>query len=200
MAKREEIMDAAEEIFVENGFSGSSIKSIADRAQVAKSLLYHYFPSKKDLWEEVIHRRVFQSRLPEKLMDTVSAVVEEGVDAFRKRGKHTTYFQFMRDNPQFVRMLAWLNAEQAFPCDLPSQIRKGVLEKLKGLQDRGIFRSDIDPRFLVICFMAVCEIWFMSGSRISAWLGEETDTEKMRENYMDAVGKILIEGMVDSER
>lgn len=192
-------MNAAEEIFVDKGFSGSSIKSIADRAEVAKSLLYHYFPSKKDLWEEVIHRRVFQARLPEKLMETVSSVVEEGVDAFRKRGKHTTYFQFMRDNPQFVRMLAWLNAEQAFPCDLPSGIRARVLEKLTGLQEKGIFRSDIDPRFLVICFMAVCEIWFMSGSRISAWLGEDTDTDEMRENYMDAVGKILIQGMAGSD-
>ncbi|MBN2587987.1 MAG: TetR/AcrR family transcriptional regulator [Candidatus Fermentibacteraceae bacterium] len=190
------IMDAAEDVFVDRGFSGSSIKSIAERAGVSKSLLYHYFPSKKDLWEEVIHRRVFQSKLPEKLIETVSSVVDGGIEAFREGGKHTTYFEFMRDNPQFVRMLAWLNAEKAFPCDLPPGIREGVLGKLESLQKKGILRDDIDPRIFVICFMAVSEMWFMSKDRISAWLGEDVDADEMSREYIDAVGKILTEGMV----
>ncbi|MCK4671278.1 MAG: helix-turn-helix transcriptional regulator, partial [Candidatus Aegiribacteria sp.] len=37
-AKKEEILNAAEECFAEKGFSGTSMKEIADRAGVAKSL------------------------------------------------------------------------------------------------------------------------------------------------------------------
>lgn len=195
MDTRDTIMDAAEEVFVEKGFSGASIKSIAEIAGVAKSLLYHYFPSKKDLWEEVIHRRVRQARLPEKLMETVASVSRDGLDAIREGRKHTTYFEFMRDNPQFVRMLAWLNAEREFPCQPPLDMKEGVIQKLSELQEKGIFRSDIDPRIFVVCFMAVCEVWFMSGDRIRAWLGEDLDMDGFGEAYMDAVGRILLEGM-----
>jgi AcrR family transcriptional regulator len=195
MDSRELILDSAEEIFVQKGFSGSSMHMIAQRAGVSKSLLYHYFKSKSDLWEEVIHRRVFQAHLPEKLIDTVSSIFDSGIDVFREGGTHTTYFEFMRDNPQFVRMLAWLNAEESFPCDLPGGMRRDVLQRLERLQREGIFRDDIDPRIFVICFMAMCEMWFMSKGRISAWLGEDTDPESMSEAYMDGVGKILLEGM-----
>ncbi|OPL19892.1 MAG: hypothetical protein AVO35_00050 [Candidatus Aegiribacteria sp. MLS_C] len=195
MDTRESILDAAEEVFVERGFSGASIKRIAESAGVAKSLLYHYFPSKKDLWQEVIHRRVRQAGLPGKLLETVASVSRDGLEAVREGRKHTTYFEFMRDNPQFVRMLAWLNAEREFPCEPPVDMKEGVLDRLAELQEKGIFRKDIDPRVFVIIFMAVSEVWFMSSDRIKAWLGEDIDRDGLGEEYMDAVGKILLEGM-----
>ena len=113
MSTRDNILDAAEEIFVNKGFSGSSMKSIADKATVAKSLLYHYFASKRELWDEVIYRRISQANLPERMIEMVSSIASDGLDAVRKKKNHTTYFEFLRDNPQFVRMLAWLSAEQS---------------------------------------------------------------------------------------
>jgi len=71
MSTKDEILNAAEGIFVERGFSGSSMKSIAEKAHVAKSLLYHYFASKRELWDEVIHRRVFDARLPERMIENI---------------------------------------------------------------------------------------------------------------------------------
>lgn len=195
MSTRDTILDAAESVFVSRGFSGASMKSIAERVEVAKSLLYHYFPSKKELWKEVIHRRVEQAGLQEKLIDTVSSVVDEGPDAARERGKHTTYFQFMMENPQFVRMLAWLNAEQAFPLEPPLKMREEVLTRLESLQASGVLRDDIDPRMFVVCFMALCETWFTSMGRISAWLGEDMKTPEKSREYMDAAGRILLDGM-----
>ncbi len=195
MNTRDKILDAAETIFVSRGFSGSSMKSIAATAHVAKSLLYHYFDSKRDLWDEVIHRRVSQARLPEKMVETVSSIVSDGLEAIRKEKKHTTYFEFLRDNQQFVRMLAWLNAERVFPQDAPLEMREEVIRKLGILQKKGIFRNDIDPRMFVVTFMAICEMWFMSRDRISAWLGEDMSKEEMSEKYIDAAGKILLDGM-----
>jgi AcrR family transcriptional regulator len=199
MSTRDIILDAAEGIFVSRGFSGSSMKTIAEKAHVSKSLLYHYFLSKRELWEAVVHRRVLQADLPERMIETVSAVVSDGIDAIRDGRKHTTYFEFLRDNPQFVRMLAWLNAEQAFPMDPPVEMRREVIAKLSELQRNGIFRNDIDPRMFVVCFMAICEMWFVARNRISAWLGDDMNDEKMSEVFIDAAGKILLDGMVESE-
>ncbi len=199
MSTRDNILDAAEEIFVNNGFSGSSVKRIAERAAVAKSLLYHYFASKRELWDEVIHRRVSQAKLPERMIEMVSSIASDGLEAVRTKKNHTTYFEFLRDNPQFVRMLAWLNAEQVFPMDPPLEMRKEIIEKLNELQKRGVFRDDIDPRMFVVCFMAICEMWFLSRSKISAWLGEDLKENEMNEKYINAAGKILLDGIAGTK-
>ena len=199
MTTRDNILDAAEEIFVNKGFSGSSMKSIAETAVVAKSLLYHYFASKRELWDEVIHRRVSQAKLPERMIEMVSSIASDGLEAVRTKKNHTTYFEFLRDNPQFVRMLAWLNAEQIFPMDPPLEMRKEIIEKLNELQKRGVFRDDIDPRMFVVCFMAICEMWFLSRSKISAWLGEDLKENEMNEKYINAAGKILLDGIAGTK-
>ena len=136
MSTRDSIMDAAEEIFVNSGFSGSSMKSIAERAAVAKSLLYHYFASKRELWDEVIHRRVSQAKLPQRMIEMVSSIASDGLEAVRTKKNHTTYFEFLRDNPQFVRMLAWLNAEQSLWICPPPEVRSEIIGTLKELQKK----------------------------------------------------------------
>lgn len=195
MSTKDEILNAAERVFVNRGFSGSSMKSIAEKAHVAKSLLYHYFASKRELWDEVIHRRVFNASLPERMIEMVSSILSGGLEAVRTKKNHSTYFEFLRSNPQFVRMLAWLNAEQSLWICPPTEVRNEVVEKLKELQQKGIFRDDIDPRMFVVCFMSICEMWFMSRNRISVWFNEDMREDEINEKFIDSVGKILIDGM-----
>ncbi|MEN8208578.1 MAG: TetR/AcrR family transcriptional regulator [Candidatus Fermentibacteria bacterium] len=199
MSTRDSILDAAEEIFVKSGFSGSSMKSIAERAAVAKSLLYHYFTSKRELWDEVIQRRVTNARLPERMIELVSSIVTDGLDVVRSKKDHITYFEFLRDNPQFVRMLAWLNAEESLWICPPPEVRSEVIKKLKELQKKGIFRDDVDPRMFVICFMSVCEMWFISRNRIAAWFGDDMGEIEKSSTFIDSIGKILLDGMAASE-
>lgn len=51
---RDSIINAAVELFSKNGFDGTSIKNITDRANVNKSLFYHYFKSKDILLEYIV--------------------------------------------------------------------------------------------------------------------------------------------------
>jgi len=52
--KRQTILDAAREIFLESGFETSSMDDIAARAAVSKATVYSYFPSKDALFMEVL--------------------------------------------------------------------------------------------------------------------------------------------------
>jgi AcrR family transcriptional regulator len=47
--KKEAILAAALELFVEKGFYGTSVPSLAERAGVAAGTIYHYFESKEAL-------------------------------------------------------------------------------------------------------------------------------------------------------
>ena len=43
------ILEAAEEVFAEYGFSGATTSRIAERAGIPKANLHYYFPTKEDI-------------------------------------------------------------------------------------------------------------------------------------------------------
>src|ERR1700739_4979422 len=53
---RNTILDAAEEIFAENGFDGARIDAIAEASGYNKSLIFHYFDDKLGLYSAVLKR------------------------------------------------------------------------------------------------------------------------------------------------
>ena len=56
-ARRESIMDAAEEIFSDKGYYGSSMRDISQRSGAALGLITHYFAAKDALFRDVIDRK-----------------------------------------------------------------------------------------------------------------------------------------------
>ncbi len=55
--KRDNILDAAEEIFSGSGFDGAGMRQISARAGVAQALIHYHFKTKERLFEEVVARR-----------------------------------------------------------------------------------------------------------------------------------------------
>ena len=55
-ARREEILDAAQRVFVARGFRGTTIADIADEAAIALGTIYLYFPSKEDVFAALSQR------------------------------------------------------------------------------------------------------------------------------------------------
>ena len=55
---RDRILDAAESLFVERGFSATSLRAIADKAGVNLAATNYHFGSKKGLLVEVFHRQM----------------------------------------------------------------------------------------------------------------------------------------------
>jgi len=54
---QDSILDAAEEIFAENGFHGATTRAIAEKAQANSALIHYYFGNKENLFEAVFARR-----------------------------------------------------------------------------------------------------------------------------------------------
>lgn len=57
IARRDQIMDAAEEIFSERGYYGSSLRDVSAASGAALGIINHYFPSKEGLFYEVVVRK-----------------------------------------------------------------------------------------------------------------------------------------------
>lgn len=54
---KERILDAAEMLFAQLGYAGTSMREVADRAQVTQALVSYYFGSKHGLFAETFLRR-----------------------------------------------------------------------------------------------------------------------------------------------
>jgi TetR/AcrR family transcriptional regulator len=50
------IVEAAEQVFADYGFSGATTQMIADRAGIPKANLHYYFPTKESLYSRVVQR------------------------------------------------------------------------------------------------------------------------------------------------
>ncbi|WP_327047804.1 TetR/AcrR family transcriptional regulator [Microbispora sp. NBC_01189] len=50
MARRRQLLSAAQEVFVENGYHAAAMDEIAERAGVSKPVLYQHFPGKLELY------------------------------------------------------------------------------------------------------------------------------------------------------
>lgn len=56
-AKREAILDAAQRLFLDEGYAATSMDSVAARAGVSKATIYAHFEGKDQLFAAIMHRR-----------------------------------------------------------------------------------------------------------------------------------------------
>ena len=61
---REQILQAATELFLSEGYGSTSIEAVAGRAGISKRTFYHRFDDKADLFAAVVHRIIEQIRPP----------------------------------------------------------------------------------------------------------------------------------------
>ncbi|WP_054768041.1 TetR/AcrR family transcriptional regulator [Lysinibacillus parviboronicapiens] len=54
--RRNEILDAADELFSQRGFDGTSTKEILEKVGIARGTLYYHFKSKEDIMDALIER------------------------------------------------------------------------------------------------------------------------------------------------
>jgi AcrR family transcriptional regulator len=121
---KEKIINAAIEIFIERGYSGSSISQIAKKANINQSLIYHHFKNKHDLWLEVKKSSVIKIENDEFLNLNFSGFVEKIVDA---------RVEFYEENPHVFRLIQWQALEDEE--DLSSKGSNSPLSWIKTIQN-----------------------------------------------------------------
>lgn len=195
-ATRSALLEAAEEIFLRKGFGNTSLSEIARRAGITKSLIHHYFGSKEGLWQEVKTRRfmLYAERQMEMLQTDQPSVA-------LMKASMALYFDFLRRNPQIVRILAWmfLEQDQKECLDLDRELIAQGVEKIRISQELGQLRDDIDPRFILFIFTGLCQHWFQDKVHFKESFGTEDMTGDLDAGYMETILKIFFEGILPRE-
>jgi AcrR family transcriptional regulator len=97
---REDILDAARQLFVNQGYEATSIRSIAAKVGCSPGILYHYFEDKQDIMALLI-RETFQ-----KLCRRLEAIIHDsdGIEARLRRGLRA-YMDFGAEYPHHYALL-----------------------------------------------------------------------------------------------
>jgi AcrR family transcriptional regulator len=75
---RQDLLDAAAELFIDHGFTATSTRAIADRAGLRQASLYHYFGGKEDILADLLEGTVRPS------LQTARALLETQVSPLAK--------------------------------------------------------------------------------------------------------------------
>jgi AcrR family transcriptional regulator len=99
-ARRLQLLRAAQDVFVAQGFHAAAMDDIADRAGVSKPVLYQHFPGKRELYLALLEQQV--DELTERVRQAMA-----GTDDNRARvdGAVGAYFDFIDAEGEAFRLV-----------------------------------------------------------------------------------------------
>src|SRR2546425_5700611 len=148
---REQIVRAAAESLLENGYAGTSVRAIASRAGIAIGNLQYYFPSKSELlveaWRHLTARSVEELRTSLNQLTDPLVVLELGVesvwDTLRRLGDmQLAAFDLLVQAPRTERLRAYLP-------ELFTRYREVIQEQIDRLEQDGRVRLTVQRQVLV---------------------------------------------------
>lgn len=98
--RRAQLLAAAQEVFVANGYHGAAMDEIAETARVSKPVLYQHFPSKRDLYMALL-----ESHLASLTTLMLGALNSTHDNKERVQAVMRAYFQFIANDDQAYRLV-----------------------------------------------------------------------------------------------
>lgn len=126
--RRKEIFEAARQIFSSVGFHKADMNEIAKRANIAKGTVYLYFPSKKDLFIDLISNGL--DYLTHEIENEIQHI-EDPIERFKT--SVATYMTFFKDNQSLYRIL--LHPDKEIKDDIEKTWQNYTLSKIPAVTE-----------------------------------------------------------------
>lgn len=144
--KQVQILEAAENLFAQKGFDGTSVRDIAEEAGVNLAMISYYFGSKEKLFEAMFAYRAGAYRLQiENIlqkkelgpMERINLLADQYIDKFtRQQCFHRVMVrEQMAEKNEFITQQ--IN-------ELKTRNQAMIRELIAEGQEKGVFRNDID--------------------------------------------------------
>ncbi|AZA49184.1 TetR/AcrR family transcriptional regulator [Chryseobacterium carnipullorum] len=191
VSKEENILFAAEKLFAEKGFEGTSTREISKAANVNISMISYYFGSKEKLYEKLVEYRMsegqfFAKDILERTDINEWQKIEKIVDQFSGRVRHHKCFyrimqreQLYTENTQIVEFLK--QTKMGF-ISMYSQVLESGLKK-------GIFTKN--PPIYLLHATVSGTLFYASNAKemYKEFLNDTEDDEVFEEKYYTELNK-----------
>jgi len=155
--RRRQILDAAVRVFARQGFHSTRVADIADEADVAYGLVYHYFESKEQVLNELFSQRWSL------LIEAINATGREELTPREKLGVVAGFIiDSYRYDPDLMKVIIVevTRAANSFGRTHLEEINAAYVRIARIVaegQAAGDFRKDIDPVFAAMAFYGAIE-------------------------------------------
>ena len=164
--RRESLVDAAERVFVREGYEASTMEQVAAEGEVSKGTLYLYFQNKDEL------RAAIGERWVTTLIDRLRGRIEGATSGLAGvRAVLESYHEHFAKRPDHCRLtLGWVSSPpQTHPCGESFEAHRARVQELVGLvvstiergQRDGSIRGDVDPPVVSV------QLW---GGFLGVWM------------------------------
>lgn len=164
VAKRDEILQAALTVFAENGYLRTSIRDLAEAANLSQAGLLHYFGSKEELLVAILSRREERNAAARGDADTLSY-----------------FFDVVHGNvavPGLAQLFATMSTAaiddnhpaHSFFVDRYTHMRGQLAAALRERQTAGRLNPSLDPQLLATILVAVAD-----GLQVQWLIDEDVD-------------------------
>jgi AcrR family transcriptional regulator len=166
-ARRKQLLAAAQEVFVANGYHAAAMDDIAERAGVSKPVLYQHFPGKLELYLALLDTHC--DALIERVRGAMAATTD---NKERVGGAMTAYFEFVDHESEAFRLV--------FESDLRNdpavrervdRVERSCIEAITAtiMGDTGVDKApaEILAAGLVGAAQTSAQFWLASGRAVS---------------------------------
>jgi TetR/AcrR family transcriptional regulator len=160
----QKIIDAAEGVFLEEGFAGARMQKIADYAGINKAMLHYYFKSKDKLFELILRHKM-QSFLPE----LTATLHDESIPFLDKLDRFIiNYLSMLRKNPKIpLFIFTTMNRNPDFVKFIPHRFGTDVVKVMRAEMAAGRIKT-VDAHQFLLALMGMCIFPFVARPMFTA--------------------------------
>jgi TetR/AcrR family transcriptional regulator len=186
-AVRTAVLDAALELFAQQGFADTSLREISQKSGVAHPLILHHFGSKESLYTEVKRRVVegYAQRFP-----AAARAVNRPINLRAEMKRIMTY---VGENELALRLCARTRVDgdyQVWPGE--PDLLNLIQQRMEVAQRQGLLRDDLDACQLSIMVLGIIFFWLDNRRHFSERFGSPIDNKA----YLDTAIKMIEEGLL----
>jgi AcrR family transcriptional regulator len=186
------IMDAAEKLFAENGYEGTSLREIAEAVDIQEPGLYRHFENKQALYRAVLERAL------QPLLDVMTEMHEKNAGLEDLARLPAIVLELFNEHPYmgvlFQRaVMAPDDKHTAMNDWLESLVMKG-----RDIMNRAPIENmtDEDVAIRLVNFFNLCTGHFASASILRVLINKEATEEEILEKQKNLVNNMLAAMMV----
>ncbi|CNK83035.1 TetR family transcriptional regulator [Yersinia frederiksenii] len=196
-AKRHAIMSAALDLFSRYGIHGTSLDQVAEGADVSKTNLLYYFPSKEALYLAVLKDILAIWLAPLKALQADQQPIEAICHYIELK------LAVSRDHPQASRLfcLEMIQGAPLLKQELAGELKTLFDEKtliIRRWVDKGLI-ADLDPQHLIFMLWATTQHYADFSVQIDAISGKNLNDESFFQETVDSVQQLVIRGILPRE-
>jgi len=186
LTPRARIREAALRLYAEHGTQATSIRMVAEEANMSPGAVMHHFKSKDELAEAVQHAVVA------KIRDVVSGVALDQPPSVAARARRQAFDQLITDNPLIAGYIRKVTLEGGSAgAALFAEAFTLVRSEMQAMVEAGIARPLPDPEVGLVLYRAVNLAHIVFGPLIEQTLGLSLADPAVLERFRDAAVDLL---------